>query len=156
MKIISLCAALLCFASLAAADTFYVANFGVNTITQYDDNGNATNFTSAFVNGPNGLALDGLGNLYVSTNSNTIEKFSPSGTALGIFASTGLNNALGLAFDKSGNLYAANFGEKITTSGSATVFALTSFNPAFIAIKRTVIRATAPPPWSTFPSVCEC
>lgn len=103
-------AALLFLAPLARADTFYVSNFGVNSITQYDDNGNASNFTSAFVNGPNGLALDGQGNLYVSTNSNTIQKFSPNGTSLGVFASTGLNNVMGLAFDQSGNLYAANFG----------------------------------------------
>lgn len=102
--------ALLLLAPLARADTFYVSNFGINSITQYDDNGNGSSFTSAFVNGPNGLALDSLGNLYVSTNNNTIEKYSPGGTFLGVFASTGLNNAQGLAFDKSGNLYAANSG----------------------------------------------
>ena len=96
-------------ASLAQADTFFVANFGVNSITKYDANGNGSPFTSAFVNGPNGLALDSSGNLYVTTNSNTIEKFAPDGTDLGLFADTGLNNAMGLAFDRSGNLYAANF-----------------------------------------------
>lgn len=102
-------AGLLVFASLASADTFFVANFGVNTITKYDANGNSSSFTSAFVNGPNGVALDSSGNLYVSTNNNTIETFAPDGTDLGVFASTGLNNAMGLAFDRSGNLYAANF-----------------------------------------------
>ncbi len=107
---LTIAAGLLLLVSLARADTFYVSNFGVNSITEYDDNGNASPFTSTFVNGPNGLALDSLGNLYVSTNSNTIEKFSPTGVDLGVFASTGLNNAQGLAFDKSGNLYAANFG----------------------------------------------
>src|SRR4051812_14042310 len=93
-----------------SADTFFVTNFGVNTITRYDENGLPANFTNSFVNGPNGIALDANGNVYVSTNANTIRKFSPEGIDLGIFASTGLNLALGLAFDRNGNLYAANFG----------------------------------------------
>ncbi|HEY3663697.1 MAG TPA: hypothetical protein VGL24_11135 [Chthoniobacterales bacterium] len=118
----TIAAGLLFLGSLAQADTFYVANFGVNSITEYDDSGNGSSFTNTFVNGPNGLALDTLGNLYVSTNSNTIEKFSPAGTDLGVFASTGLNNAMGLAFDKAGNLYAANFGgntvEKFKSDGT--------------------------------------
>ena len=41
----------------ARAETFYVPNTGENTISQYDDNGNATAFTSAFVSGPIGVAL---------------------------------------------------------------------------------------------------
>jgi sugar lactone lactonase YvrE len=93
----------------AQADSFFVTNFGVNTITSYDENGFGSNFTNAFVNGPNGIAIDASGNVYVTTNANTIEKFSPNGVDLGVFASTGLNLALGLAFDRSGNLYAANF-----------------------------------------------
>jgi sugar lactone lactonase YvrE len=106
---LAIAAGLLLIASIAPADTFFVANFGVNTITKYDANGNGSPFTGAFVNGPYGVALDSGGNLYVSTNNNTIEKFAPDGTDLGVFASTGLNNAMGLAFDGSGNLYAANF-----------------------------------------------
>src|SRR6476660_3772626 len=94
----------------AQADSFIVTNFGVNTITSYDENGFGSPFTSAFVNGPNGIAIDASGNVYVTTNANTIEKFSPNGVDLGVFASTGLNLPLGLAFDRSGNLYAANFG----------------------------------------------
>ena len=105
----------------ARADHFFVANFGVNSITKYDASGNGSPFTDAFVNGPNGVAVDASGNLYVSTNQNTIEKFAPDGTDLGVFASTGLNNALGLAFDQAGNLYAANFGgntiEKFSPAG---------------------------------------
>ncbi len=114
MKIIFLCAALLCFASLAPADTFYLSNFGVNSITEYDDNDNSSPFTSAFVNGPNGLALDGQGNLYVSTNNNTIEKFSPSGVDRGVFAN--VIRPTGLAFDSAGRLYVANFGNTIEAS----------------------------------------
>ena len=101
---------LLFLASLAQADNFFVANTGVNSITKYDDNGGVAPFTSEFVNGPNGLALDSSGNLYVTTNSNVIRKFSPSGVDLGVFASTGINFAMGLAFDSKGNLYVANNG----------------------------------------------
>jgi NHL repeat len=113
---------LLLLASLAQADNFFVANSGVNSITKYDDNGAGSPFTGEFVNGPNGLALDSSGNLYVTTNSNVIRKFSPSGVDLGVFASTGINFAMGLAFDSKGNLYAANFGgntiEKFAPNGT--------------------------------------
>ena len=128
MKIFALLTVLLLTLShVAVADTFFVANEGVNTISQLDENGNASNFTTAFVNGPNGLALDRFGNLFVSTNSNTIEKFSLDGVHLSTFARTGLNFPMALAFDRDGNLYAANFAggtvEKFTPAGVGTVFA---------------------------------
>ncbi len=93
----------------ARADLFFLAESGINAITKYDANGNASSFTSAFVAGPTGIALDSDGNVYVTTTSNKIEKFAPDGTDLGVFASTGINFAMGLAFDRNGNLYAANF-----------------------------------------------
>jgi len=95
--------------SVAAADNIFVANFGIGTITKYDADGNAALFSGAFINGPSGIALDASGNVYVSTNDNTVEKFSPTGTDLGVFANLGLNNPLGLALDRAGNLYVANF-----------------------------------------------
>jgi len=71
---------------------------------------------------PEGLAFDASGDLYVSSYSmNFIEKFSPSGTDLGTFASIGSGSAYGLAFDNVGNLYAANYGggniHKFSSSG---------------------------------------
>jgi sugar lactone lactonase YvrE len=114
--------ALFAIGSFASADTFFVADFGVNSITKYDADGNASPFTNEFVNGPYGIALDSSGNLYVSTNSNVIRKFAPGGTDLGVFASTGVNNAAGLAFDPSGNLFVANYGsntvEKFAPDGT--------------------------------------
>jgi sugar lactone lactonase YvrE len=91
------------------ADMFFVPISGENTITRYDQNGNGSTFTGAFVPGPYGIALDAEGNVYVTTNNNTIEKFGPNGADLGVFASTGINFGMGLAFDRDGNLYAANF-----------------------------------------------
>jgi len=101
---------LLALVSFASADTLFVANFGVNSITKYDADGNGSPFTNEFINGPEGVAIDSSGNLYVSTNSNVIRQFAPNGIDLGVFASTGVNNAMGLAFDRSGNLFAANYG----------------------------------------------
>jgi len=60
------------------------------------------------LNGPEDLAFDASGNLYVSNYyNNSIEKFSSTGTDLGAFAS-GLHGPAGLAFDASGNLYVSN------------------------------------------------
>jgi DNA-binding beta-propeller fold protein YncE len=58
---------------------------------------------------PEGLAFDGAGNLCVTNfGSNTVERFSPSGADLGVFASAGLNGPLALAFDGTGDLFVAN------------------------------------------------
>jgi streptogramin lyase len=118
---LKIAAGLFAFASLTSADNFFVANSGINTITKYNAAGIGFPFTGAFIIGPNGLALDSSGNLYVSTNSNVIRKFSPAGVDLGVFASTGLNGVMGMAFDSKGNLYAANFGgstiEKFSPNG---------------------------------------
>jgi sugar lactone lactonase YvrE len=145
---LQIAAGLLACASFASGDTVFVTNFGVNTITKYDANGNGSPFTSAFVNGPNGVALDASGNLYVSTNSNVVRKFSPSGVDLGVFASTGINLALGLAFDRNGNLYAANFGANTIEEFSPTgmdlgVFANLAFRPTGIAFDSTGILHVA-------------
>ncbi len=67
--------------------------------------------------------------------ANTIEVFGPSGTDFGSIAVSGINAPIGLAFDSEGSLYIVNAGsttiEKITTSAVASIFAFTSFSPAF-------------------------
>src|SRR5262249_25635624 len=59
-----------------------------------------------------GLAFDARGDLYVGNFLHfVIEKFSPTGSDLGMFAALGdPGSALGRAFDREGTLYAANFG----------------------------------------------
>ncbi len=98
----------LCLA-LSQADSFFVTSSGLNAITKYDENGVGSFFTDTPIHGPSGIALDAHGNFYVATQDNTIEKFSPNGSHLGVFASTGLNSPRGLAFDHAGHLFAANF-----------------------------------------------
>lgn len=127
MKQLAVFAFLLFGLAHVQADTVFIPNTGLNSISQYDVNGTRFAFSSAFVPGPVGVALDRDGNLFVSTNDNKIEKFSPTGADLGTFASTGLNFPMALAFDSAGNLYAANFAgstvEKFTPAGAGTVFA---------------------------------
>ncbi len=79
--------------------------------------------------------------LYVSTNANTIDTFSSTGTVSQFATDPGdgsvLNNPYGLAFDSAGNLYAANSGnntiEKFTTGGVGTQFASEPNAPQFLA-----------------------
>ena len=87
----------------------FVANFGGNSITEFDSSGNATTFASGgLLNGPSALAFDGSGNLYVANYyNNNIVKYTPAGVG-SVYASAGLNNPIGLAFDGSGNLFAVN------------------------------------------------
>ena len=107
-----------------------------------------TNFApNANIDYPTSIAFDSTGNVYVANNghnylsgsgfvshgywpvANTIEKLSPTGQDLGVFAS-GLNDPYGLAFDASGNLYVSNIGNnsivKISATGNKTVFATAS------------------------------
>ena len=87
-----------------------------------------------------GLAFDSAGNLYVSNyRSSTIEKFSSTGTDLGVFASAGVNHPRGMVFDSLGNLYVANNGnstiEKFSPTGiDLGIFAHTGGGPHFLAL----------------------
>ncbi len=84
--------------------------------------------------GPDGLAFDKSGNLYVANFfDNTVDKVTPGGV-VSTFINTGLNGPKGLAFDSSGNLFVANFnigeiaeynssGALITAGFNATGFA---------------------------------
>ncbi len=76
---------------------------------------------------PTGIAVDGSGNVLVAdTNNGRIEKFSATGTFLGILGTKGtsqgqLRNPNGIAIDGSGNIYVADAGnhrvEKLTPDG---------------------------------------
>jgi len=97
--------------------------------------------TSSPLNQPEGLAIDGAGNIYVAdTSSNRIVKITPGGI-LSIVAGSGaigapnpgpaissaLDEPTGVAVDHSGNLYVADYDnqlvEKVTSSGTLSVIA---------------------------------
>jgi sugar lactone lactonase YvrE len=111
----------------------YVANAGNNTVEEFNSSGTGSVFATATsgLDSPFGLAFDSSGNLYVANYSNTILKFTPSGTGT-VFATSGLDNPQALAFDSSGNLYVANYGnntiEKFNASGIGSTFASYSTN----------------------------
>jgi uncharacterized protein (TIGR03437 family) len=90
--------------------------------------------------GPEGLALDGAGNVYVAdTSNNRIRRITPQGIIAtvagngvpgysgdgGPAASAQLSNPMGLAFDGAGNLYISEAARirKVSTSGIITTFA---------------------------------
>ena len=60
------------------------------------------------MNGPDALAFDGSGNLYVGNFiHSTVSRFTPGGTTPSATL-TGVESPDALAFDSSGNLYVAN------------------------------------------------
>lgn len=101
--------------------------------------------TSARLNAPRGVTLDGSGNVYIAdTNNHRIRKIDTSGN-ISTFAGTGTSGSTGdgaaataarlnfpqsVAFDSSGNLYIADTSNhkirKIDTSGTITTFAGTT------------------------------
>jgi sugar lactone lactonase YvrE len=90
-------------------------------------------FASPVIN-PSGLALDGHGNLFVSsdTNPGTVSKITANGS-VSVFA-TGLNQPDGLSFGPNGDLFIGDRGTNRVmrvpaSGGQATVFATGLANP---------------------------
>ena len=91
---------------------------GNGTLKFYPADPIPTVVASSGLDGPNAVAVDKTGNLYVANyNSNTIQKVTPDGTA-SVFASANLNGPAGLALDGFGNLYVANAGGNTITKFS--------------------------------------
>ena len=151
----------LCAPTSVAVDysgNVYIAEQTENVVLKMSTNGNITTFagvlgstgsysgdngpaTAAHLNAPMGLAVDGLGNVYISDSgngrirevnatTNTITTFVGGGS--GTYFSPGTGTAVvlapaGIAFDPSGNLYIAEPTQqivvKVTALGAATLFA---------------------------------
>ena len=112
----------------------YVADAGNNLIRKISPNGFVTTFagngnigstdgigTNAFFNIPNGIAIDGSGNILIGdTGNNLIRKITSSGVvstlagtgAIGSFngslITTSFYHPVGITFDQSGNIYIAD------------------------------------------------
>ena len=123
-----------------AAGNIYVADYNNNVIRKISTSGAVTTYagngtaglinnavaTLAEFNGPEGIDIDGAGNIYVGDfNNNAIRKITPAGV-VSTFA-TGTNGPAGIRFDGTGNLYVAeqngNQISKISSTGVRTVFA---------------------------------
>jgi kumamolisin len=119
----------------------YVADSGKNNRIAKISGGTISTFSSFTFKNPQGVAVDGSGNVYVADSGHdTIVKITPSGTA-SVFAgksgtsgyvnatgtSARFNNPLGVAVDSSGNVYVADFGNyvvrKINSSRVVTTLA---------------------------------
>jgi DNA-binding beta-propeller fold protein YncE len=115
--------------------TFYVLNIPSDNIPQFQQRVSAFPATPEFTSlresptntfqggkgigsgqfdSPTGIAVDGTGNVLVAdTNNSRIEKFSATGTFLGILGTKGtgrgqLRNPIGIAVDRMGNIYVAD------------------------------------------------
>ena len=115
--------------------TFYVLNIPTENIPQFQQRVSAFPATPEFTSltesptntlqggkgigrgqfdSPTGIAVDGSGNVLVAdTNNSRIEKFSATGTVLGILGTKGtghgqLRNPNGIAVDQMGNIYVAD------------------------------------------------
>jgi trimeric autotransporter adhesin len=103
-----------------------IANFAGNGSTGSGGDGSAA--TSAQLNGPQGLAVDSAGALYIADSGNNRIRKVSGGT---ISTLTGGNNELnkpyGVAVDTGGNVYVADFGSnrviRVTAAGAASTFA---------------------------------
>lgn len=133
--------ALLTASTGAHADTVYVPNAGINRVMQFTSGGVGSIFANTS-SGAWALAFDSAGNVYVATpGDNSIRKFSPAGSDLGVFATLGTSGGsgpTGLAFDSAGNLYASDANDntikKFTAAGAGSVFANTGlFYPIGLA-----------------------
>jgi serine/threonine-protein kinase len=131
----------------------YVADYGNNIIRKISPAGLVSTFagtgatgadngagTIATFNLPEGIAVDGAGNVYVADNGNNlIRKITPDGT-VSAFAGNGtagsangngtgasFNSPFGVAVDGAGNVYVADAGNnlirKITPGGAVSTFA---------------------------------
>lgn len=101
-----------------------VLTYDISSLNAVDVKSSEQTFISSNILGPNGIAFDPSGNVYVSNGaSNSISKFDSTGTFLStIGSSVTLTDPAGLAVDSQGNLYAANFGGSDGVSNTIAKF----------------------------------
>jgi uncharacterized protein (TIGR03437 family) len=120
-----------------AVGILYVADTSNNVVRKVAANGSISNFagnaspgsnsdgsaaTSAQLNGPQGVAVDGSGNVFIAdTLNNKIRKVATNGNISTFGSSANLVAPYGVATDAAGNVYVAEFGgnrvRKISADG---------------------------------------
>jgi sugar lactone lactonase YvrE len=141
--------------ALDSATNLYIADFNNNTIRKITPSGVVTTIagypgiagstngtgTNALFNGPQGIALDAAGNIYVAdSGNNTIRAITPAGVVTTLAGYPGIggnvngagtnasfNRPAALVADNSTNLYVADYGNheirEITPAGAVTTLA---------------------------------
>jgi len=101
-----------------------VLTYDISSLNAVGVKNSEQTFISSNILGPNGIAFDPSGNVYVSNGaSNSISKFGSTGNFLStIGSSVTLADPAGLAVDSQGNLYAANFGVSAGVSNNVAKF----------------------------------
>jgi len=98
-----------------------------------------TTLVSSGLNNPQGVAVDGQGNVYIAdTPNNVIKEWSP-GTQQTVVLCSGFNNPVAVAVDRYANVYIADSGNNAIEECSATNQQLTTLvsglrNPSGVAV----------------------
>jgi uncharacterized protein (TIGR03437 family) len=108
------------------AGNIYIADTVNNVVRKVGTDGNISNFagnasagsggdggvaTSAQLNGPEDLAVDSAGNVYIAdTRNNKVRKVATNGTISNFGAAATFSFPYGIATDAAGNVYVAEFG----------------------------------------------
>jgi gliding motility-associated-like protein len=141
-----------------ASGNLYVSDNGGNTIRKISPAGAVSTFagngsagsadgpgTSATFNGPQGLAFDEIGYLYVADGGNNmVRKISPLGTVITIAGNapganadnSNLNNPTGIAIDASGNAYVSEYNSHIISQVVLTGYFIDKPLPAGLTFDR--------------------
>ncbi|HEX4121551.1 MAG TPA: BACON domain-containing carbohydrate-binding protein, partial [Verrucomicrobiae bacterium] len=94
-----------------AGATYVPAGSLTSTGSSYTSHGTVTPLVSSGLNQPRGVAVDGVGNLYIAdTGNNMIKKWIEANGTVTTLVSSGLNNPFGVAVDGMGNVYIADTG----------------------------------------------
>src|ERR1039457_1389444 len=98
-----------------------------------------TTLLSSGLNNPQGVAVDGQGNLYVADTANSVIKEWSSSTQQTVVLSSGVNNPSAVAVDGYGNVYIADSGNHAIEKFSAANQQLTTLvsglsNPSGVAV----------------------
>jgi sugar lactone lactonase YvrE len=117
----------------ATGTTLYVSNLYAGNVTSYDatmPGSSPTGTITTGIDGPEGLAVDASGNLYVCDNyNNTVTVYAPGGTSPTTTYSNGISFPVAVAVDTSGTVYVANANGFSFTPGSIVEYAGGSMSP---------------------------
>ena len=106
----------------SGTENLFVSNLLTGTIWQFGLGGELISSSyGVALDGPQGLAFDHSGNLYVAYGGNTgrVAKFGPGGNLIDASFASGFTIPGGMAFDSTGNLYVANGGGRVSKFDSS-------------------------------------